>query len=113
MVGSAISTNSRSRLFLWSSDAAGLNGPGCPTEGEVIEVVGVAPQRVAVAAAVSSRLNVGISLIGSVAGFVVEPGWVNNGMVDIHVAIWGRAGVPAAGAVPKFVCAGSSMSRKA
>ena len=71
MVGSAISTNSRSRLFLWSSDAAGLNGPGCPTEGEVIEVVGVAPQRVAVAAAVSSRLNVGISLIGSVAGFVI------------------------------------------
>ena len=112
MVGSAISTNSRSRLFLWSSDAAGLNGPGCPTEGEVIEVVGVAPQRVAVAAAVS-RLNVGIPLIGSVARFVVEPEWVNNRMVDIHVAIWGRAGVPAAGAVPKFVCAGSSVSRKA
>ena len=49
-----------------------LNRPGYPTEGEVIEAVGVAPHRVAIAVA-ASRLNVSIPLIGSVAGFVVEP----------------------------------------
>ena len=83
MVSSAISMNSRSRIFLTTfggSDAAGLNGPGCPTDGQVIEAVGVGPRGVAKASAASrSRpiepegLNVGIPLIRSVAEFVVEP----------------------------------------
>ena len=82
MVSSAISTNSKSRIFLTtfgSSDAAGLKGPGCATGGGAIAAVGVGPCGVADAAAVSrsrpdepDRLNVGIPLIGSGGGFV-EP----------------------------------------
>ena len=83
MVSSVISTNSRSRIFLTTfegSDAAGLNEPGFPMEGEVIEAVGVGPCGVVEAVATSrlrliepEGLNVGIPLIGSVVGFVVEP----------------------------------------
>ena len=82
MVSSVISTNSRSRIFLTTfggSDAAGLNEPDFPTEGEVIEAVGVGPCGVEADATSRLRLvepeglNVGIPLIGSVVGFVVEP----------------------------------------
>ena len=82
VVSSAISTNSKSRIFLTTfggSDAAGLKGPGCPTEGGAVAAVGVGPCGVADAAAASrsrpdepDRLNVGIPLIGSGGGFV-EP----------------------------------------
>ena len=111
MVSSAISTNSKSRIFLTTfggSDAARLKGPGCPTERGAIAAVGVGPCGVADAAAVSrsrpdepDRLNVGIPLIGSVAGFV-EPAPIQP---------YGEGGKGGARAAPTIcVCAGSGAS---